>query len=175
MLILKQAFPYHLGKNEQKQKKQKWTRESTDVHSSKTKVFLLLYWSNLVGHLSFEIHGQFDHVVVRRTREENLSCVKLVQGATHWPHINAIIIRLPDDYTNETMNVKYKQLLSKMLHLHVSRCGHVISRESMNSLDRPFNLIDIIHWYLNNEVSKLFDTDSACDCARWPVLHNHLI
>lgn len=51
----------------------------------------------LIGHFAFDVHGQFDHVVVRGAREEDLACVELIQRAAHRPHIDAIVIRLPND------------------------------------------------------------------------------
>lgn len=34
----------------------------------------------LVRHLALHIHGQFQHVVVGGAREQDLTCVQLIQG-----------------------------------------------------------------------------------------------
>lgn len=51
----------------------------------------------LVRHLALEVHGQFHHVVVGGAGEEDLSGVELVERTAHRPHIDTIVIRLPDD------------------------------------------------------------------------------
>lgn len=53
--------------------------------------------SNLVGHFALKVHGQFDHVIVRRSRKQDFASVQLVQSTAYRPHVDAVVIRLPYD------------------------------------------------------------------------------
>lgn len=46
----------------------------------------------LIWHLSFEIHGKLQHVVIGFARKQDFSRIEFVQGATYRPHVNPIVI-----------------------------------------------------------------------------------
>lgn len=51
----------------------------------------------LVGHLALEVHGELNHVVVGFPWEKDLARVQLIQSAANGPHVDPIVVRLPDD------------------------------------------------------------------------------
>ena len=46
----------------------------------------------LVGHLSFHLHHQLQHVVVGFAREQDLAGVELIQSAANCPHVHCKVI-----------------------------------------------------------------------------------
>ena len=53
--------------------------------------------SHLVRHLPFQLHHQFQHLVVGLAGEEDLASVELVDGAPHCPHVEPIVILVTND------------------------------------------------------------------------------
>ena len=52
---------------------------------------------HLVRHLPFQFHHQLQHLVVGLSREQDLSGVELIDGATDRPHVQPIVILVAND------------------------------------------------------------------------------
>lgn len=59
----------------------------------KVQILELALPDELIRHLALQIHEELQHLIIRFSRKQNFTRVKLVYRTTDGPHVDAVIIR----------------------------------------------------------------------------------